>query len=327
MAWQSLGNPAYPFERGLHALGNGAYAWLQPDGGWGWSNAGLVVDGDQSLLVDTLFDVPLTQDMLDAMRAAEPKAAASIDTLVNTHANGDHCHGNELVEGAEIIASAAALQEMEELPPDRLALLMQGPGSADDLLGNFLRESFGTFQFEGIRQTLPTRSFTERLEIAVGDRPVRLLEVGPAHTNGDVLVHLPADRTIFTGDILFVEGTPLMWAGPVQNWIDACDTILSLDVETVVPGHGPVTDKRGAEAVRAYLVYIRDETRKCFDAGLSAEDAMLEIALGDFESWGDAERIAVNVETLYREFEGRTDRADTITLFTRMVTVAQARRQ
>ena len=79
-----LGHPKFAYEKGLHQIGNGAYAWLQPDGGWGWSNAGLVVDGDQSLLVDTLFDVPLTLDMLAAYQDAE-SAAQSINTVVNTH--------------------------------------------------------------------------------------------------------------------------------------------------------------------------------------------------------------------------------------------------
>ena len=99
-----------------------------------------------------------------------------------------------------------------------------------------------------------------------------------------------------------VEGTPIMWAGPVGNWIEACERILALDCETIVPGHGPVTDKRGVRAVQNYLSYIRDEARKRFDAGLSARDAAHDIALGDYDSWGDAERIAVNVATLYREF-------------------------
>ncbi len=85
-----------PYTKGLHDLGNGLWAYLQPDGGWGWSNAGLIVDGDRSLLVDTLFDLKLTREMLDAMRRAVP-AAQSIETLVNTHANGDHCFGNQLV--------------------------------------------------------------------------------------------------------------------------------------------------------------------------------------------------------------------------------------
>ena len=63
------------YTKGLHEVGDGSWAYLQPDGGWGWSNAGLVVDGDASLLVDTLFDLELTADMLSAMRAAAPAAA------------------------------------------------------------------------------------------------------------------------------------------------------------------------------------------------------------------------------------------------------------
>ena len=96
----------WKFTKGLHDIGNGSYAYLQPDGGWGWSNAGLITDGDEALLVDTLFDLKLTREMLDAMRDATPQAN-DIGTLINTHSNGDHTFGNQLVEGAEIIASAA----------------------------------------------------------------------------------------------------------------------------------------------------------------------------------------------------------------------------
>ena len=80
------------YSKGLHELGDNCFAYLQPDGGWGWSNAGLVVGDGQSLLVDTLFDTKLTAAMLDTM--ATHTVAAPIDSLVNTHANGDHCYGN-----------------------------------------------------------------------------------------------------------------------------------------------------------------------------------------------------------------------------------------
>src|SRR5205807_945491 len=113
-----------PYERGLAEVGNGFYAYLQPDGGWGWSNAGLVVDGGQTLLVDTLFDLHLTERMLEEMRSAVP-AAARIDTLVNTHANGDHCFGNQLLDGARIVASAQTAAEMAELPPAAMAALVE----------------------------------------------------------------------------------------------------------------------------------------------------------------------------------------------------------
>jgi glyoxylase-like metal-dependent hydrolase (beta-lactamase superfamily II) len=204
----------WTYEKGLHDLGNGGYAWLAPDGSWGWSNAGLIVDGEESLLVDTLFDLRLTQEMLDAMRDAEPRAANRIGTLVNTHANGDHCHGNQLVEGAAIIASAAAAEEMAELPPEAMAGLMKAMADDPSPLGQFFRHCFGSFEFEGIRHTPPTQTFEGEMSVMVGSKTVELIQVGPAHTRGDVLVHVAAARTVFTGDILFIDGTPIMWAGP-----------------------------------------------------------------------------------------------------------------
>src|SRR3981081_3083618 len=92
------------YVKGLQEVGEGLYAYLQPDGGWGWSNAGLVADGERTLLIDPLFDLTLTEQMLRAMRDAVP-AAARIDTLVNTHANGDHCYGNQLLGDIRIVAS------------------------------------------------------------------------------------------------------------------------------------------------------------------------------------------------------------------------------
>jgi glyoxylase-like metal-dependent hydrolase (beta-lactamase superfamily II) len=144
---------------------------------------------------------------------------------------------------------------------------------------------------------------------------VRLLEVGPAHTRGDVLVEVPDARTVFTGDILFIEGTPIVWAGPISNWIAACDRILEMDVETVVPGHGPVTDGAGVRAVRDYLRYVDAEAAKRFEAGMSVEEAARDIALGQFSTWSEKERLAVNVHTKYRELAGDDASGNVLELF------------
>ena len=315
---------ARAFTKGLHDLGDGLYAWLQPDGSWGFSNAGLVVDGSSSLLVDTLFDLKLTAEMLSAMSDAAP-AARAIDTLVNTHANGDHCYGNQLVLGARVITSKATAEELRDVSPALLAGLVKnsaelGPGGA------FFAEVFAPFDFEGIEVPEPTDTFEGELEIAVGDKLVRLVEVGPAHTRGDVLVHVPADGVVFTGAILFIDGTPIMWEGPVENWIRACERIEAMDAAVIVPGHGPLTDRRGVRGVRDYLVYVRDEARQRYDAGLSAADAARDIALGDYASWLDAERIAVNVHTLYRDFGDGGERPNPVALFALLAELATARR-
>jgi glyoxylase-like metal-dependent hydrolase (beta-lactamase superfamily II) len=324
MSWTNLGLPRFRYEKGLHDIGGGLYAYLQPDGSWGWSNAGLVVDGDQALLVDTLFDLRLTREMLSAMRRAEPRAAARIGTLVNTHANGDHCYGNALVAGAEIVASRAAAEEMKQLPAAVLGGLVKSLGAQDSPLGRFVTRAFGPFAFDEVGPTaLPTRTFERALSLRVGDRAVELLEVGPAHTRGDVIVHVPDARAVFSGDILFVEGTPIVWEGPVANWIAACDRILALAPELVVPGHGPITDTRGVEAVRAYLVYVTREARARYDAGLDAATAARDIPLGEFADWGDAERIVVNVDTLYREFGAPAAGGDTLRLLRGMAEYAR----
>ena len=311
----------FGYTKGLHEVGRGCFAYLQPDGSWGWSNAGLVTDSGESLLVDTLFDLRLTREMLEAMRRATP-SARRIGTLVNTHANGDHCYGNSLVEGAAIVASKACADEMGEVPPSVLAAMVEAAprlGAA----GEFLLRAFGSFEFRGIEPAPPTETFEGELLRRVGSKRVRLLEVGPAHTRGDVLVHSVDDRAVFTGDILFIDGTPIMWEGPVAGWIRACERIEAMDVDVVVPGHGPITDKGGARRVREYLGYVRDEARLRFDAGLAAGDAAREIALGDYSAWGDAERIAVNVDTLYREFSGASGRTSPLELFTLMAELAR----
>ena len=319
----SLGT--HPFEKGLHDLGNGGYAWLQPDGGWGWSNAGLIVGGDECLIVDTLFDKPLTRDMLKAMRGAEPAATRSFDYLVNTHANADHCNGNELVGDAEIIASSACAEELAREDPGLLQRLMeQAPEMGE--VGEFFTYCFSAFDFRDINRALPTRTFDDTLDVTVGDKTVHLKQVGPAHTRGDVLAFVPADRLIFTGDILFIEGHPIIWAGPVQNWIDACDYMLGLDVETVVPGHGPITDKRGIEAMRGYLVHVTEQARLRFDAGMGVMEAALDISLADYDSWGDAERIVVNVATLYKEFANDPSPGDITEMFAMMAAIHKERR-
>ena len=302
---------------GLHELGNGCHAYLQPDGGWGWSNAGLIVGDGASLLVDTLFDLKITQRMLDTM--APLTDGAPISTVVNTHANGDHCYGNQLVKNSEIISSAATAHEMAEVPPAMLAALNKAPGEVGELFRHF----FGEFDFEGIEPVLPTKTFSGHHHFSVGGQEVELIEVGPAHTAGDTLVFVPGARTVYTGDILFIGGTPIVWAGPLDNWIAACDLICASDVEHIVPGHGPLTDKEGVTAIRDYLAYVQSEATERFNGGMDAWDAARDISLNGFKNWGEFGRMAVNVDTVYRSLDGAHKSPDVVEQFKRMFQMEQ----
>ncbi len=311
----------WSYTRGLHDLGNSVYAYLQPDGTWGWSNAGIIIDGDASLLIDTLFDLRLTQEMLDTMRKSIP-AAAHIDMVVNTHANGDHCYGNQLVGGAQIIASANTAEEMiAGISPSQFDMLLKRAPELGQL-GEFVSRAFGSFDFGNITLTPPTKTFEGELSLAVGDKIVHLIEVGPAHTRGDTLVYIPGDRVVFTADILFIGGHPIIWAGPTSNWLRACDRILAMDVETIVPGHGPITDKKGVTEVKGYLEYIYQEARKRYEAGMPAMEAARDIPMDRYATWTDGERIAVNVTSIYRELSGDLTPPNVVSLVGQMAEFA-----
>ncbi len=245
--------------------------------------------------------VKITADMLEEMRKSVP-AAAHIGRLVNTHSNPDHVLGNQLVADAEIISAKATAEAIAAMNPENFVNMTKNWQAMGEG-GEFMFETMGRkFDFTGVTVTPPTRTFMGEMEVQIGDKTVHLVDLGPAHTEADTIVYVPEDKVVFTGDLLFNEGHPIVWSGPVQNWIDACDYMLGLDVETVVPGHGPITDKTAVRNFKTYLEYIRAEARARYDEGMSWEAAGRDIALDAFRGWTDEERIVANVFALYREF-------------------------
>ncbi len=289
--------PDIPFTRGLHELSNGTYAWTEPDGTWGYSNSGLVAGDGTSLLIDTLFTVPMTRDMLAGL--TEVTDSCPIETVFNTHANGDHWFGNQLVAHAEIIASKPAAEDMPNAGPYSMTRLKTLDGPA----GAFARDIFGQFDWSDLVLTPATKSFEGEHSLDVGGVEVRLIEVGPAHTRGDAIAFVPSERVLYTGDMLFIGGTPVVWVGPIQNWIDACDLMADLEPRYVVPGHGPVTDVDGIRSVQRYLQFVKHAATEMFKAGVPPLEAAHRIDLGEFGKWHESGRIVPNVLNVYYELD------------------------
>ena len=324
-----LGKEArYP--SGLQQIGVGAFAWLQPNGEWGESNAGVVVGDGEALLIDTLWDLRLTQRMLDAVAT---EVDEPIRTLVNTHSDGDHVWGNQLVPGAHVVATGAAARLIREESPGALqrfkqlaaALRLIGrlplpvigtlpvprlPRVPLRTLGEYIGWMLAPYDFSGIRVTAPTREFGGELRLDVGGREVRLIEVGPAHTPGDLIVHVPDAGIVFAADVMFVDVAPVMWAGPTAGWIAALDQILELDPAVVVPGHGPVSDQSEVKVLRDYLEWVDTQARPRLAAGATVPDVARELLRSDdyrtapWDWWDSPERILITIATIERHRRG-----------------------
>jgi glyoxylase-like metal-dependent hydrolase (beta-lactamase superfamily II) len=278
------------------------FACLQPDLGLGYSNSGFIDHGG-GVVVDTFWDLPRTAELIRAYATVSRDAPAR---LINTHHNGDHCWGNQLFAelGTEIIGHELCAQYFtSEASPDFFVSLCE---TSDEELGPIAGfvHALRRFDFHDIELTPPTTLIGGDTDLDLGGALARLLYVGPAHTAGDVVVHLPDDGVVFTGDILFSECTPVGWEGTFANWIAALQRLEDLEPEVVVPGHGPVTDTSGLRGLRQYLEYVRREARVHFDAGLDTLAAARHIELGPYAGWTEPERLAFQVDRAYREFRG-----------------------
>ncbi len=283
----------------LRAIDRDVYACLQPDRGFGWSNSGLVARGG-GLVVDTFWDLPRTRTMLDLYAGVHPQLPKRV---VNTHHNGDHCWGNQLVEGAEIIGHRRCAEAMTaDLPPK----VMKRLGDAANPLPGLERfaKALSAYDFDGITITPPTTLFDESLSIDLDGLRVDVLYVGPAHTVGDAIVHLPERGILFGGDVLWNRCTPIGWEGTYAQWYAALDRIIALAPDVVVPGHGPVTDTEGVKLLRRYFEFIESEAKRFFELGIGEYEAAQKIDLGPFAGWTEPERILFNLRRAYRELRG-----------------------
>jgi glyoxylase-like metal-dependent hydrolase (beta-lactamase superfamily II) len=299
----------------LVQLTSTAYACVQPDLGLGYSNSGLI-DAAGSLVVDTFWDLGRTTDLKRHYATVLTDAPSR---LVNTHHNGDHCWGNQVFAdaGTEIIGHRLCAEYFtREASPALFVSLCETPDEELGALAGFVR-GLRRFDFEGIELTPPTTLIDGDTQLDLGETRVDLLYVGPAHTAGDVVVHLPDEGVLFTGDVLFNQCTPIGWEGTFAKWIAALSRLEALGPVVVVPGHGPITDVDGLRGLREYLEYVHREARVHFDAGRSTLDAAKAIDLGPFAGWTEPERMAFQVDRAYREFGGGSwdERIDTTRVF------------
>ena len=278
------------------------------------ANSGLINLGGGAV-VDTQSDLPHARRMIELFGKVWRGMPRRV---INTHEDGDHVWGNQLFEGAEIIAHRTVRELMPRVAdPKETRRLIRG---ADRFLTRMLlkalhpgalavaRQLQEDYDFEGIRLELPTTVFEERHVLDLDGTEVHLVYVGPCHQIGDTIIHVPGEKVLFAGDVIFRECTPMGRNGTYDKWIEVLDLIISLEPDVIVPGHGPVCGIEGAMEMKAYLEYVREESKRCFGQGLSALEASKKIDFGPYSGWRAPARLYMNVERAYREF--RDEAAD-----------------
>ncbi|MEU5413426.1 MBL fold metallo-hydrolase [Streptomyces clavifer] len=291
-------------------LGTGLYAWLPPRRGWGLANCGLLVSPRGALWIDAPYDPVMAGQFLAESEKRLP-TGVSVDRVIVTHANGDHFWGAGVLPDTEIIATRDAEEHIHYEPtPQQQHALVAGSDPATPL-GAYLGRHFGVFDWSTTEPVLPDTYVTGELELTLGDCAVQVSALPPAHTTGDLIVYLPTQRTVFSGDVVFSSTPqqpgdhPVHWAGPLSNVIDACERVLATGAEVIVPGHGPVLDPAGVREHIRYLAYVRERAHTFHAAGVPAfEAARRVIREGRYPALGLPERLVVTIGSEYRHLDG-----------------------
>ncbi|TAK82648.1 MAG: MBL fold metallo-hydrolase [Aquabacterium sp.] len=310
-----FGEPAR-FREGLYRISPRCLAWMVPNGSWGETNIGLVEAEGASALVDTCWDLNYTQEMLAA--CAPVLERAPVELVVNTHADGDHCWGNQLFPGRPIHATHACIHQMHHMNPRALQALKLGgrvlrhlPLAGLDRFGHYMSGMFAPYDFAPVRITSPDQGFSGERVLDLRGLQLRLIEVGPGHTDGDAIVHVPDERVAYAGDILFTGVTPVMWAGPVESLVAGLKRLQALDVDIIVPGHGPLAAPADVQDVIDYWDHAQEALHRCLLQGMAPDAAARSVVLGaefrrrPWAAWDSPERMVTNAYTLYRHWGAR----------------------
>lgn len=292
------------WETGMRQIKPNVYAYLQSEGTWFRSNAGLIVGKECAIAVDSLATPALTQDFIEEIKKVTDRPVAFV---INTHHHGDHIWGNHMFKDAVVICHSRCwemAQRAERYDPQ------------------VLNAAFPGFNFTRAEVTPPDLTFDRELTLYLDDLDVRIIHFRPGHTPGDTIVYLPREKVVFAGDLLFLYSTPVGMEATMRGWVDALDSMSELDADVFVPGHGPLCGSEGPHECREYLSLLRYEVRRRFDARLDVYEAARSINLGRFKEWANWERVVMNVDCLYREF--RHD--DPATQVDRWALLALARR-
>ncbi|HIJ79270.1 MAG: MBL fold metallo-hydrolase [Desulfobulbaceae bacterium] len=253
-------------DNGLTRISEHVYAYVDtkgssPANSFG-ANAGIIIGERGLAVVDTLISARQARKFLEDIRAVTDKP---ILYVINTHYHLDHVFGNSVfvAQGATVISHALCLAEMQAKGPGTLASSADFGLSPEEMAGTGL--------------AYPTITFSQDLQLELGNLRVDLVRPAPSHSKGSILVCVNREQVVFAGDVLFAGYHPYLADGDLEGWVTTLDYLSSLATDKIIPGHGPLSGHEELNAMKGYLVAFDAKARKLAAAGASLEEAAGQI--------------------------------------------------
>ncbi len=226
------------------------------------ANAGIIIGKKGIAVIDTLVSAKEAKRFLQDIRKISNKP---ILYVINTHYHLDHSFGNGVFTklGAAVIAHENCRDEMRMKAADGLANSKNYGLTSEDMAGTEI--------------DYPDITFTDRMRLELGGVEVDCMYVAPSHSKGSILVHVPAEKVVFAGDILFTDFHPYMADGDIKGWRQTLDFLAALDADKIIPGHGPLSDKKDVSDMKSYITAFDKKANELAAGPGELEDVVIEM--------------------------------------------------
>lgn len=269
-------------EQKVREVADGIVTIVHGHGEVGVANASFIIEGNRAMVVDTMTFPEMATGIVHEIA----RRNAHVDVVLNTHHHIDHVGGNALFADASVVAHPASVQALQQLglPAARYDHLMP--------------------QFRGRFDTLPLEIPHPGIDQLVPLRDGVLQAFNAAHTTTDTVVWFPSSRVLLTGDLGFIGVTPLAVNGLISGWIAALETLIALQPEVVVPGHGSIGTVQDLLILREYFLAIQQVGQTAVIHHLSSQEALHLFDAGPVAEWIESERNLINLERAMQEAMG-----------------------
>ena len=265
-------------------LETGVYARLHE----GLTNAGIIIGDDSVLVIDSLRVPSFARDLIQDVKEITQKP---IEFVIDTHSHWDHSWGNEEFPEATIIGHKNCYAEMIDIEWNeewrKKVTSSNDPWSEEGNLVNI---------------TPPNMTFETSMQLYFGGRELDLRYFGRAHTSGDIYIHLPKEKIVFTGDVAQDGGVPYLGDCYPKDWPDTDNQLASLPIEQFMSGHGPIGDHNALVEAKDFIHSLVDSTKTAIDDGqdpAQASTSVINDLSPKYGEWRGFCRIGENLSSVY----------------------------
>lgn len=303
-------------------LAEGVYAQIaRPDDESVVSNSGFVILERCVLVFDTHYTPEAGQALLAKIRSITPKP---VRFIVNSHYHADHTHGNPAFPGScQIIGTAAArrdalqkdaaaLKRALNASQEQIEKLKKEVSDTPDAAAKArataqirIRQEFAD-GISRMRLLPPVVTVEDKLVVREGKREIELFSIGVGHTEGDLVLYLPAEKIVFTGDLFFNAALPNTQDANILEWMKTLSTLSQLDAIRFVPGHGPVGTKSDILAFLAYFEELKSMVEPAVSRGDTLDQVIRDTRVpGKYSGYRFQQFFSANVQQIYTELKAQ----------------------